>query len=72
MCGQVVIDLHEAQGGKAIEPGIGDFLDGLVKAVIVHLGDEGLTLGLFCIREQSAVYAGCGKVGLFSGRHAVE
>lgn len=40
MCGQVVIDLHEAQGGKAIEPGIGDFLDGLVKAVIVHLGDE--------------------------------
>ncbi len=33
---QVVVDFHEPQGGEAVEPGVGDGLQGLAEAVARH------------------------------------
>jgi hypothetical protein len=43
---QVVVQLHVAQRGKAVEPGVGHGFHGLGKAVFADAGDELLALGV--------------------------
>jgi hypothetical protein len=41
---EIVVDLHVAQRGEAVEPGVGDRLDGLRKAVLLHPPDQAFAL----------------------------
>ena len=43
---QVVVQLHEAQGRKAVEPGVGHRLHGVVKAVFLDAGNKLLALAI--------------------------
>ena len=52
---KIAIDLHEAQGGEAVEPGIGHFLHDLLEALFPDLGNQGLALALFNLRQQMTI-----------------
>ncbi|EXI74945.1 MAG: hypothetical protein AW10_04222 [Candidatus Accumulibacter appositus] len=41
---QIVVDLHVAQRGKTIEPGVGHRLDGVRKAVLVDALNQAIAL----------------------------
>jgi hypothetical protein len=41
---EVVVDLHVAQRGETVEPGVGDRLHGLRKAVLLHALDQAFAL----------------------------
>ena len=43
---QVIVQLHEAQRSKAVEPGVGDGFQGLGKAVFVDAGNQVLPLAM--------------------------
>ena len=51
MGGQVVVDLHKAQGDKAVEPSVGNLFHDLLIALFLDLLDEFLPLGLFLRRQ---------------------
>ena len=53
--GQVVIDLHKAQGDKAVEPSVGNLLHDLIIPLFLHQPDQLLPLGSFlCGKQPSA------------------
>jgi hypothetical protein len=51
--GEVVINLHEAEGDEAVEPRVGDFIDDLVKATQSDESGELLALRSFLLREET-------------------
>jgi hypothetical protein len=51
--GEVVIDLHEAEGDEAVKPRVGDFIDDLVKATQSDERGEFLALRSFLLREET-------------------
>ena len=55
MGGQIVVDLHKAQGNKAVEPSVGDCFHDLLIALFLDLLDEPLPLGLFLRRQRPPV-----------------
>ena len=66
--GQVAIDLHETQGGKAVEPRVGHFLHDLLIALFLDIADQRLTLPLFSLRQQMTVHALCVRLtGILRG-----
>lgn len=55
MGGQVVVDLHKAQGNKAVEPSVGNLFHDLLIAFFLDLLDEFLPLGLFLRCQQPPI-----------------
>ena len=55
MGGQIVVDLHKAQGDKAVEPSVGNLFHDLLIALFLDLLDEFLPLGLFLRRQQPTI-----------------
>jgi hypothetical protein len=51
--GEVVIDLHEAEGNEAVKPRVGDFIDDLVKAMLSDMKGEFIALYFFLSREEA-------------------
>ena len=54
---KVAVDLHETQGGKAVEPCVGNLLHDLLISFIVNLGNQSLTLFLLSIGKNFTVDA---------------
>ena len=55
MGGQIVVDLHKAQGDEAVEPSVGNLFHDLLVALFLDFLDEFLSLGLFLRRQQPPV-----------------
>ena len=55
MGGQIVVDLHKAQGDKAVEPSVGNLFHDLFIALFLDLLDEFLPLGLFLRCQQPTI-----------------
>ena len=56
--GQIAVDLHEAQGGEAVEPGIGDLLHDLFIALFPDPRDQGGALLPLLGGKDTAMHAG--------------
>ena len=57
MGGQIAVDLHEAEGSKTVEPGIGDFFYYLLISMLVYLADERSALLLLGIGQKPSAHA---------------
>ena len=55
MGGQIVVDLHKAQGDEAVEPSVGNLFHDLLVALFLDFLDEFLSLGLFLRRQQPPI-----------------
>ena len=55
MGGQIIVDLHKAQGDEAVEPSVGNLFHDLLIALFLDLLDEFLPLGLFLRRQQPPI-----------------
>ena len=67
MGGQIVVDLHKAQGDEAVEPSVGNLFHDLLVALFLDFLDEFLSLGLFLRRQQPTIQGvrrGVTKAGL--------
>ena len=64
------MQLHVAQGRKAIEPGVGHGLDRLLKAFPLHALDQVFTLGKYLARPTATVDQG--DISLVGGRHDLQ
>jgi hypothetical protein len=51
--GEVVIDLHEAEGDEAVEPRVGDLIDDLVETMLRDMKGEFIALYSFLSREEA-------------------
>ena len=71
MGGQIAVDLHETEGGKTIEPGIGDFFYRLLISMLVYLTDERSALFLFGIGQEPPVHAVRVRVGFAVRRNSI-
>ncbi|CDD81284.1 unknown [Dialister sp. CAG:357] len=52
---KVIIDLHEPQSRKPVEPGIGNFLHHLIETFFLHLSDQRRTLLLLIRCQKNAM-----------------
>ena len=55
MGGQIVVDLHKAQGDEAVEPSVGNLFHDLLIALFLDLLYKFLPLGLFLRRQQPPI-----------------
>ena len=55
--GQVAVDLHKPQSGKAVEPGIGHLFHHLLIVLLLDTTNQGLPLPLFCGVQQMTIHA---------------
>ena len=56
MRGEVAVDLHETQGGKAVEPCVGNLLHNLPVSFILNLGNKRLTLFFLVSGQNLAIH----------------
>ena len=56
MGGQIAIDLHEAQSGKAVKPGIGRLFHDLLIALLADSLNQGGALTLLRLRQQVTIH----------------